>query len=160
MASAVPKPWWRLLEIRNEGGRKNSEVVFSTSDVEKFSSEVEFSISELFFACRRLVLLGALMDVLMGSVYPSTSLPIYQSTSLPIYQHPMGVPFGGVPLCTTRTVGSPSLRAVSHCGYWEVPPSGTEIVAAFLLWRKTYCCASPLWVMKDDVGEIYLIFNF
>ena len=48
MASVVPRPWWRLLEIRNEGGRKNSEVVFSTSDVEKFSSEVEFSISELF----------------------------------------------------------------------------------------------------------------
>ena len=109
MASAVPKPWWRLLEIRNEGGRKNSEVVFPTSDVEKFSSEVEFSISELFFACRRLVLLGALMDVLMGSVYLSTSLPIYQ--------HPMGVPFGGVPLCRLCTVGSPSLRAVSRYGY-------------------------------------------
>lgn len=46
------------------------------------------------------------MDVLMGYVYPSTSLPIYQ--------HPMGVPFGGVPLCTTRTVGSPSPRAVSR----------------------------------------------
>ena len=86
MASVVPKPWSRLLEIRNEGGRKNSEVVFPTSDVEKFSSEVEFSISELFFDCRRLVLFGALMDVLMGYVYQSTHLPIYQSTHLPVYQ--------------------------------------------------------------------------
>ncbi len=82
MASVVPKPWWRLLEIRNEGGRKNSEVVFSTSDVEKISSEIEFSISELFFDCRRLVLFGALMDVLMGYVYQSTHLPVYPSTSI------------------------------------------------------------------------------
>ena len=110
MASVVPKPWWRLLEIRNEGGRKNSEVVFSTSDVEKISSEVEFSISELF--CFR--------------------------------------PFS----CFFDP------RAVSRCGYWEASPSGTEIVAAFPLWRKTYCRASPLWAMIDDVGEIYLIFNF
>ena len=117
MVSVVPNPWWRLLEIRNEGGRKNSEVVFSTSDVEKFSSEVEFSISELFFDCRRLVLFGALMDVLMGYVYPSTHLLVYPSTRLPLYQHPMGVPFGGVPLCRLCTVGSPSLRAVSRYGY-------------------------------------------
>ena len=55
------------------------------------------------------MLFGALMDVLMGYVYPSTSLPIYQ--------HPMGVPFGGVPLCRLCTVGSLSLRAVSRYGY-------------------------------------------
>ena len=78
------------------------------------------------------------------------------------FDPPMGVPFGGVPLCTTRTVGSPSPRTVSCCGYWEVSPSGTEIVAAtpFPSVEKTYCCASPLWAMIDDVGEIYLIFNF
>lgn len=115
MASVVPKPWSRLLEIRNEGGRKNSEVVFSTSDVEKFSSEVEFSISELF--CFR----------------PFSFF----------FDPPMGVPFGGVPLCTTRTVGSPSLRAVSRCGYWESSPLGTEIVAAFPLWRKRIAVHHP-----------------
>lgn len=115
MASVVPKPWWRLLEIRNEGGRKNSEVVFSTSDVEKFSSEVEFSISELFFRLsspRAIWGADGCPDGVCLPVYPSTSLP-----SLPIYQHPMGVPFGGVPLCRLCTVGSPSLRAVSRYGY-------------------------------------------
>ena len=72
----------------------------------------------------------------------------------------MDIPFGGVPLFRLCTVGSPSPRAVSRCGYWEVSPSGMEIVAAFPLWRKTYCCAFPLWVMKDDVGENYLSLNF
>jgi hypothetical protein len=74
------------LASRFEGGRKNSEVVFPTSDVEKFSSEVDFSISEFF--------VFDLFHVFWGL--------------------PMGVPFGGVPLCTTRTVGSPSPRAVSR----------------------------------------------
>ena len=31
-------------------------------------------------------------------IYQSTSLPINQSTHQPVYRHPMGVPFGGVPL--------------------------------------------------------------
>ena len=78
MASAVPKPWWRLLEIRNEGGRKNSEVVFSTSDVEKFSSEVEFSISELFFRLSSPRAIGGADGCSDG-----VCLPIYQSTHLP-----------------------------------------------------------------------------
>ena len=30
--------------------------------------------------------------------YCFTHLPIYQSTHQPVYRHPMGVPFGGVPL--------------------------------------------------------------
>lgn len=79
MASVVPKPWWRLLEIRNEWGRKNSEVVFSTSDVEKFSSEVEFSISELFFR------LSSPRAIWGADGCPDGGcLPIYQSTHLPV----------------------------------------------------------------------------
>ena len=87
MASVVPKPWWRLLEIRNEWGRKNSEVVFSTSDVEKISSEVEFSISELFF---RLSSPRAIWGA--DGCPDGVCLPIYQSTHLPASD---GRPFRG-----------------------------------------------------------------
>ena len=86
------------------GGKKNSEVVFPTSDVEKFISEVDFSISELFFRLSSPRAIGG-----------ADGCP--DGVCLPIYQHPMGVPFGGVPLCRLCTVGSPSLRAVSRYGY-------------------------------------------
>ena len=183
MASVVPKPWWRLLEIRNEGGRKNSEVVFSTSDVEKFSSEVEFSISELFFDCRRLVLFGALMDVLMGYVYQSTHLPAsdgrplrgrsavhdaYRRFAVAARRLTLrllrGAPFGD---------GNRCCHSFFLCGenvLLCIPLMGNDCCASPLWVMKDdardqarhsdICCASPLWEMKDDVGEIYLIFNF
>ena len=183
MASVVPKPWWRLLEIRNEGGRKNSEVVFPTSDVEKFSSEVEISISELFFACRRLVLFGALMDVLMGYVYQSTHLPASDGcplrgrSAVPVVYRRFAVTARRLTLRLLRGVpfgdGNSCCHSFSLCGenvLLCIPLMGNDCCASPLWAMKDdardqarhsdICCASSLWVMKDDVGEIYLIFNF
>ena len=56
--------------------------------------------------------------------YCFTHLPIYQSTHQPVYRHPMGVPFGGVPLrywAIRRFVG----QALLTLRLFKFAPSGT-----------------------------------
>ena len=117
------------------------------------------------------------MDVLMGYVYQSTHLPVYPSTSLPVYQSTHlpasdGRPLRGrsaVPVVYRRFAvaarrltlrllrGAPFGDGKRCCHSFSL--CGENVLPCIPLMGND-CRTSLLWVMKDDVGEIYLIFNF
>ena len=104
-------------------------------------------------------------------IYPSTHLPVYQSTSqstsLPIYPStPLpasdGRPLRGrsaVPVVYRRFAVAArrlTLRLLRGAPFGD----SNRCCHSFSLCGENVLPCIPLWVMKDDVGEIYLIFNF